>query len=81
MNEPQKPPDRPPPTEIGGVPVHKHDGITYVRLDQIPEPLRTEFVKWLRGSQMPVIPGLDDHDTAYSWDWDVFFGRRKSGKR
>lgn len=55
------------------VTVHKSDGVSYVRMGQIPQPARTLFEKRMTGSTCPVI--ADDPqptDCVYAWDWEAF---------
>lgn len=49
------------------VPIHADGNLTYVRMDEIPEPAHSAFERRMRGSTVPVIPGAGD--CAYSWDW------------
>jgi hypothetical protein len=54
------------------VTVHMNDaGYRYVRLDEIPEPVRTLFDRTLAGS------GIPDHGCAFAHDWfDFLSGQR-----
>lgn len=54
------------------VPLHAYGNLTYVRMREIQEPARSAFVRRMRWSTLPVIPG--EGDCAYSWDWQAFIG-------
>jgi hypothetical protein len=61
------------------VPVHVHKGRPYfVRIEEIPEPLRSEFQKALRGSACPVLTG--EGPLAYAWDWTAWIEGRWAGR-
>ncbi|MFL9910454.1 hypothetical protein [Paraburkholderia sp. RL17-337-BIB-A] len=51
------------------------DNVHYVRVDEIPEPVRTEFRAWLRLAQCPVIDG--EGPCAYAHDFELFRQRRE----
>jgi len=55
------------------VPILKHEGTQYVRVADIPEPTRTEFIKHLVLAQVPIIPG--EGDCVYAFDWILFAER------
>lgn len=53
------------------VPVYMHNGRPYfVRIEEIPEPLRSGFKEALRGSACPVLTG--EGPLAYAWDWEAW---------
>jgi len=53
------------------VPVYTHRGRRFfVRIAEIPEPWRAQFIKALHGSGCPVLPGEDA--LAYAWDWEAW---------
>ena len=55
------------------VPIHPYKGHPYfVRIDEVPEPWRSQFWQALRGAQCPVIPG--EGKTAYCHDWLQWVG-------
>ncbi|WP_028208570.1 hypothetical protein [Paraburkholderia nodosa] len=64
-------PSRP---QLPEVPVHTAVGGTrYVRLREIPEPVRTHFGHWLDGSTCPLIEEEPEpRDCAYWHDWVYF---------
>jgi len=51
------------------------DNVHYIRIDEIPEPARTEFRAWLRLAQCPVISG--EGPCAYAHDFEHFRQRRE----
>lgn len=57
-------PRRPRPTKV---PIHHDDGLAYVRMHEIPEPVRHIFARRMQHSTKPVIPG--EGDCVYAWDW------------
>lgn len=58
------------------VKVHLHGKMRYVRLSEIPEPLRSHFLEFQFGSQQPIIPGVEpDTDAFYAWDWERFISQ------
>ncbi|HTD02747.1 hypothetical protein [Undibacterium sp.] len=60
------------------VPHHYHKGRPYfVRLAEIPEPWRTQFLDVLRGSAVPILSG--EKDAAYVWDWLAWAEGRWNG--
>jgi hypothetical protein len=57
------------------VPVHIHRGRRYfVRIAEIPDPLRLHFTEALRGSACPVLDG--EGALAYAWDWEAWIEGR-----
>ena len=53
------------------VPVYMHRGRRYfIRLGDIPEPWRGQFIKALRGSACPVLTG--EGPLAFAWDWEAW---------
>jgi hypothetical protein len=46
------------------------DNVHYVRINEVPEPARTEFQAWLRLAQCPVIDG--EGLCAYAHDFELF---------
>lgn len=64
-------PDRP---VLPEVPVHRTpDGLSYVRLREIPEPARTFFARNIGRSTRPIVTeDPEPLDCAYSWDWTDF---------
>ena len=55
-------------------PVSK-DNVHYVRIDDIPDPVRAEFRAWLSYAQCPVIDG--EGSCAYAHDFELFRQRRE----
>lgn len=57
---------------------HRHDSpegfFTYVILSDLSKEDREDFERFLRGSAVPILPGVGD--IAYSWDYDIWLGRR-----
>lgn len=49
------------------VPIHMDGTLAYVRMAEIPEPVRTIFELRMFGSTVPVIQG--EKDCVYAWDW------------
>jgi hypothetical protein len=56
--------------------IYKYGDLKYVRLSEIPEPLRSRFLEYQFGSQQPIILGVPDTDAFYAWDFDTFIGSR-----
>ncbi|SOY52711.1 conserved hypothetical protein [Cupriavidus taiwanensis] len=55
------------------VPVHRSDGLTYVRMSEIPEPAQFLFRLNTAHSTRPIIrEDLTPYDCAFSWDWQDF---------
>jgi len=52
------------------VPLHEDDGVCYVRIAEIPEPVRSIFERRMLGSTTPVIDG--ESDCVYASDWLSF---------
>ena len=52
--------------------------VHYVRIDEVPEPARTEFRACLRLAQCPVIDG--EGPCAYAHDFELFRQRREKLK-
>ena len=67
LNGAERLPRRP---RLVSVPIHTDGTLTYVRMGEIPEPVRSIFANRMRSSTRPVIPG--EEDCVYSWDWQVF---------
>ena len=66
-------PARPQPLEVR---LYQVDGLSYVRLDEIPEPARAAFMRNLRGSACPVVE-RELAGCANAWDWEAFLhGKR-----
>lgn len=57
------------------VPIHHAGDMAYVRISEIPEPLRSKFREFMFGSQFPIIPDLPVNDAAYASDWRRFLAR------
>lgn len=58
------------------VPVLEYENISYVRVADVPEFAREEFVKYLSGQACPLIPGEDAPDgCAYVSDFYRFLGQ------
>ena len=68
----------PPRPQLPVVPVHKSGDLPYVRLREIPEPVRTLFARNMACSTCPVIEeDPQPMDCAYAWDWlDFLRGAR-----
>lgn len=61
------------------VPIHTHRGRRYfVRIEEIPEPLRSQFIEALRGSACPVLN--EEGPLAFAWDWEAWIERRWTGR-
>ena len=59
---------------LAAVPLRDHNGKPYyVDLADIPQPWRDQFLAALRGSQIPVIEGVER--AAYAWDWQQWVNR------
>ena len=55
--------------------VHGLDGRRhFVRIGEIPDPLRRQFAEALRGSACPVLMG--EGPLAYAWDWEAWIEDR-----
>lgn len=54
------------------VPIHSDGTVSYVRMSEIPEPVRSIFEHRMRGGIVPVIVG--ERDCVYAWDWQDFIG-------
>lgn len=54
-------------------------GSRYVRLKEIPEPHRSEFMRYLRGAGIPVIKG--EGPLAYETDWLDWVYQRREDRR
>lgn len=52
------------------VPIHMDGTLAYVRMAEIPEPVRTIFELRMFGSTVPVIEG--EEDCVYARDWQAF---------
>ncbi len=52
-------------------PVHRFEGISFVRLQEIPQPARRFFEQSIQGKTRPVISGVSD-PCACAWDWVDF---------
>lgn len=65
---------------FSAVPVHEHDGRSrYVNTSEIPEPWQAQFLAALRGSQCPVIAGVER--AAYARDWLAWLHGEWHGRR
>ena len=64
-------PERPVRPEM---PIHRTpDGLSYVRLREIPEPALTFFARNIAHSTGPILSeDPEPLDCAYSWDWQDF---------
>jgi hypothetical protein len=63
----------PPRPVLPEVPVYKSDGVSYVRMREIPQPARTLFEKRMTGSTCPYIEeDAQPMDCVYAWDWEAF---------
>jgi hypothetical protein len=52
----------------------------FIRIADIPEPWREQFLKSMTGSRAPVVMSESDpHDLAYPWDWREFVRRGRYG--
>lgn len=61
------------------VPVHIHRGRRYfIRIGEIPDPLRSQFTEALRGSACPVLEG--EGPLAFAWDWEAWIEGRWTGR-
>jgi hypothetical protein len=61
------------------VPVHVLGGRRYfVRIGEIPDPLRRQFTEALRGPACPVLMG--EGPLAYAWDWEAWIEDRWTGR-
>lgn len=57
------------------VPIHIHGGRRYfVRIGEIPNPLRSQFMEALRGSACPLPDG--EGPLAFAWDWEAWIEGR-----
>lgn len=54
------------------VPIHSDGTVSYVRMSEIPEPVRSNFERRMSGATVPVIAG--ERDCVYAWDWLDFIG-------
>ncbi|MFC0170792.1 hypothetical protein ACFFKC_22250 [Pseudoduganella danionis] len=64
---------------INAVPVYMHNGRRYfVRIDDIPEPWRKQFIAALHGSACPVLDG--EHALAFAWDWEAWTNEGLPGR-
>lgn len=61
-------PKRPTPVVV---PIHRFDGVSFVRLREIPQPARRHFEQSIQGKKRPVISGVSD-PCACGWDWFDF---------
>lgn len=61
-------PKRPTPVVA---PIHRFDGVSFVRLREIPQPARRHFEQSIQGKTRPVISGVSD-PCACGWDWFDF---------
>lgn len=56
---------------VRAVPVHMHQGRRYfVRITEIPDPWRNQFLTALHGSACPVLDG--EGPLAFAWDWEAW---------
>lgn len=56
-------------------PVHRGDWAAYVRMGDLPEPVRTLFSKNMAHSSRPYI--AEAPDAVYVWDWTDFLAGRR----
>jgi hypothetical protein len=63
------------------IPRHQYPGqkFLYIRISEIPEELRPEFLAWMRGQTVPLVEGLEPQDAVYEWDFDRFLVKKKTG--
>ncbi len=50
---------------------------TFVSIDEMAEPERSEFSEFMVGQTVPVVPG---HAAAYSWDYENFLCKKRTGR-
>ena len=67
LNGQERLPRRPPQINV---PIHMDGTLAYVRMSEIPEPVRSIFERRMFGSTVPVIQG--EKDCVYAWDWQDF---------
>jgi hypothetical protein len=60
-------PRRPRPIKV---PIHMDGTLGYVRMAEIPEPVRSIFERRMFGSTGPLIKG--EEDCVYAWVWQAF---------
>lgn len=53
-------------------PVYHHEDFDYIRFSEVPEEVREEFDRWMRGQTQPILPGEEPGNLAYAWDWERF---------
>ena len=53
---------------------------SYIRISEVSEELKPEFLKWMRGQTVPIVPDLDPQDAVYEWDWDRWLVKQKTGR-
>ena len=70
LNDRERLPRRP---SLVSVPIHMDGTLAYVRMAEIPEPVRSIFERRMFGSTVPVIDG--EKDCVYAWDWQAFICR------
>lgn len=52
-----------------------------VQVSSIPEPERSEFRKFMFCQTIPMFTEEEDpYDWVYSWDWDNFLHKKKTGR-
>lgn len=60
------------------VPVRMHRGRQYfIRISDIPDPWRGQFIEALYGSACPVLDG--EGALAFAWDWETWVDGRWAG--
>jgi len=61
---------------LDAVPVRSHDGRSYIRIDDIPQPFRDEFRQAMVGANAPSATALNEtSDLAWFVDWQIWVGR------
>jgi hypothetical protein len=66
-------PRRPEPLQVP-VLMDPRSGVSYVRVSDIPEPVRSAFLQWIPGSSGSAIEGEAIGGCFYAWDWSRFIG-------
>jgi hypothetical protein len=50
---------------------------SFVSIEEMGEPQRSEFIEFLYGQTVPMVPG---HRAAYSWDYENFQCKKRTGR-
>lgn len=50
--------------------IHHYEDFSYIRISELPERERSEFLEWVYGQTMPIIRALDVQDAIYLWDYE-----------